>query len=209
MLLKDWIRKSRTKAGMTQQDLGNVLGVTRANVSAWEHGLHEPNFEVITRLSALSGEPLPFPAPFSAAPLGVRSVPLLTFVQAGSWANMGENEKQAVLQGAESVAVNDNKLSPRAFALQVRGDEMYPVFVQGDHLIIDPEVVHRNNDFVIATIGEDEAVCRQYRIRGQDEQRNAIFELRSMNPSLYPAIRSDELPITIIGKVVRIERRLP
>jgi phage repressor protein C with HTH and peptisase S24 domain len=55
----------------------------------------------------------------------------------------------------------------------------------------------------------DEAVCRQYRIRGQDEQRNAIFELRSMNPSLYPAIRSDELPITIIGKVVRIERRLP
>ncbi|MDR5802156.1 helix-turn-helix transcriptional regulator [Caballeronia sp. LZ001] len=48
-LLKD----ARWKRHLTQQQLADAMDLTRANISAWENGLHRPNIKQLFRLSKL------------------------------------------------------------------------------------------------------------------------------------------------------------
>jgi phage repressor protein C with HTH and peptisase S24 domain/DNA-binding XRE family transcriptional regulator len=59
MEMKLWIRAARKKAALTQEQLGERLGVTKGNVSAWENGRHEPSYAQIQEMAALAKLPLP------------------------------------------------------------------------------------------------------------------------------------------------------
>jgi transcriptional regulator with XRE-family HTH domain len=59
MELKDWIRVARKAAKLTQEQLGERLGMTKGNVSAWENGRHEPSYAQLQQISEISGMPLP------------------------------------------------------------------------------------------------------------------------------------------------------
>ena len=59
MEIKDWIRTARKHGQLTQEQLGERLGVTKANVSGWENGRHEASFTQLTAISRLTGQPLP------------------------------------------------------------------------------------------------------------------------------------------------------
>lgn len=52
MQLHEWIRAARKHWGRNQEDLGEALGVTKANVSAWETGRHEPSFGQVMRIAS-------------------------------------------------------------------------------------------------------------------------------------------------------------
>ena len=49
----DRLREARTALGMTQEQLGFALGVTKASVSAWENGRETPSFRVPDMRNAL------------------------------------------------------------------------------------------------------------------------------------------------------------
>lgn len=59
MEIRNWIRAARKKAALTQEQLGERLGVTKGNVSAWENGRHEPSYAQIQEISALAKYPMP------------------------------------------------------------------------------------------------------------------------------------------------------
>lgn len=59
MELKDWVREARTNKHMTQTQLGEALGVSKANVSAWENGHHEPSWSQMLKIRSITGMPLP------------------------------------------------------------------------------------------------------------------------------------------------------
>ncbi|MFM0630738.1 helix-turn-helix domain-containing protein [Paraburkholderia xenovorans] len=59
MELKDWIRAARKAAGLTQEQLGERLGLTKGNVSAWENARHEPSYAQLQQIADLSGMGLP------------------------------------------------------------------------------------------------------------------------------------------------------
>lgn len=46
----DRLREARTASGMTQEQLGFALGVTKASISAWENGRETPSFRVLPEL---------------------------------------------------------------------------------------------------------------------------------------------------------------
>lgn len=50
-----WIRRARESRGWTQTDLGDRIGVTKANVSHWETGKHEPSFLQLLRIRDVTG----------------------------------------------------------------------------------------------------------------------------------------------------------
>jgi len=52
-LLADRIKKLREKAGFTQVELSNRLGLTRSSVNAWEMGLSVPSTPYIVELAGL------------------------------------------------------------------------------------------------------------------------------------------------------------
>lgn len=59
MELKHWIRSARKKGGLTQEELGERLGVSKGNVSAWENGRHEPSYAQIQEISVITRYPMP------------------------------------------------------------------------------------------------------------------------------------------------------
>ena len=61
MELKQWIRDARKHAKLSQEKLGEELGLTKSNISHWEAGKHEPSFGQLVRIVAVTKyeEPLP------------------------------------------------------------------------------------------------------------------------------------------------------
>lgn len=58
MEMKSWIRLARKKAGLTQEQLAEKLGLTKGNISAWENGRHEASFAQLEAIAQLSGLPI-------------------------------------------------------------------------------------------------------------------------------------------------------
>ena len=46
----DRLREARVAAGMTQEELGFELGITKSSVSAWENGRETPSFRLLPEL---------------------------------------------------------------------------------------------------------------------------------------------------------------
>jgi transcriptional regulator with XRE-family HTH domain len=49
----DRLREARVASGLTQEQLGFALGVTKSSVSAWENGRETPNFRLLPQLRTI------------------------------------------------------------------------------------------------------------------------------------------------------------
>lgn len=59
MEISAWIKTGRQAAEMTQTELGDALGVTKGNISAWENGRHEPSYSQMLKIAELTRSQLP------------------------------------------------------------------------------------------------------------------------------------------------------
>lgn len=134
----------------------------------------------------------------SAAQLGSKQIPLLSYVSAGTWTGAVDAFQP---NDAHEWLMTDLELSDSAFALEIKGESMLPEFKPGDRVIIDPEITPQPGDFVVAKNGDDEATFKKFRPRGMDASGNVIFELVPLNED-YPTMRSDAMPIGIVGTMV-------
>nr|WP_105660949.1 S24 family peptidase [Cronobacter dublinensis] len=82
---------------------------------------------------------------------------------------------------------------------------MEPDFVEGDVIIVDPELRPGPGDYVVAKNGGDEATFKKYRARGVSESGEEIFELVPLNED-YAVRNSAKEKIHIIGVVVEHRR---
>ena len=169
----------------TLKILARGLGVTPFDI------LKPPSLSELRRTSNVSN-----------ASLGTKRVPLISYVQAGSWREAIDNYPPG--QGSEWL-LTDLQLSGNAFALEIRGDSMLPDFMPNDRVIIDPAVVPQPGDFVVAKNAEEGATFKKYRPRGIGADGREIIELTPLNPD-YPVMRSDVTPIHIIGTMIEHRR---
>jgi len=52
------LRACRANAGLSQQELGKILGVSLTTVNNWENGVTTPNAKIVEKISVISGVPL-------------------------------------------------------------------------------------------------------------------------------------------------------
>lgn len=94
---------------------------------------------------------------------------------------------------------------PDAFALRVKGQSMYPMFLEGDTIVVNPNRTPVSGNYVIVKlIDEKEAKLKQLFL--YDDK----IVLRSLNP-LYPEmlfLRDDRKKLQITGVVVDLIRRI-
>lgn len=138
-----------------------------------------------------------------------RTIPVLSYVQAG-------RPKEAVDDyapgaGMDQIPVDEmdaKELGPHTFALEVDGDSMREEFKPGEQIIVDPDVLARPGDFVVAKLERDaEVTFKKYRPRGHDDDGSEIFELVPLNQD-YPTLTvSQKNPGHVVGVVVRHVRR--
>jgi DNA-binding XRE family transcriptional regulator len=60
MEMSDRIRQARKEKGMTQHELAEAVGVTRAAVAIWEAGKHPPRREIIAKIAEVTGTTAPW-----------------------------------------------------------------------------------------------------------------------------------------------------
>jgi phage repressor protein C with HTH and peptisase S24 domain len=106
----------------------------------------------------------------------MQSVPLLGFAQAGSGGHFDDGGLPAG-KGWDEVAlpsVNDE----HAYALEMSGDAMKPVFRDGDVIVVSPGTPIRRGDRVVVKTKGGEVMVREMKRRTAK-----TLELQSLNPS--------------------------
>lgn len=207
MNLANRAKKRRTELNLTQAEVAKRAGISQQSIEAIENGKTLKPRNLLALAAALECDPkwlLLGGDVVTDYNYGVRKVPILSYVQAGAFADaepiIDHDDFEYVLTTAE--------LSARSFALRIRGDSMEPEFKEGDIVIIDADVYPTPGEFVAARNGSHEATFKKYRPVGIGPQGKEDFELVPLN-SDYPICRSREKPISIIGTMVehRIFRR--
>jgi len=90
------------------------------------------------------------------------------------------------------------------FLLKVSGDSMTgDCIMNGDTLIVKSQDTAKDNDIVVALIGEEAVVKRFFKLQ------DGTVELRSSNPLYSPIVlKDDEVSFKIQGKVIAIYRNI-
>ena len=200
MKMSDAIKYYRTKAGLTQEELGKKLGLQKSAVAKYENGRVENiKRSVIERMAKelncspidLLGMDTPSYQPIRIPVLGrvAAGIPITAVEEIIDWE---EIPHEMAKQG-------------EYFALQIKGDSMEPKISDGDVVIVRQQPNAENGDLVIAYVNGYDAVCKRLKIY-QDG-----IALVSNNPSYPPMYFSNEemeqTPVVIVGKVVELRAK--
>lgn len=130
--------------------------------------------------------------------LPVDKVPVISWVQAGTWQDIEDSYPPGEADEWITVAL---PVGENSFALKVQGDSMSPVFLPGDIIVIDTSKQPETGSYVIAkttngTGDHGEATFKQFIRDG-----NNIY-LKPLN-LVYPIMDMTEKKFHIVGVVVQ------
>lgn len=154
MELKDWVRAARAHKGWTQQQLGDAVGRTKANIGHWETGKHAPSVEQAAQISEVTGFPLPqmgAPATTSAKVIVLHpedeppedSIQVAEYnvrFSAGNGSTVIDYELTDASQAAtyRLAWVQQMRLNPvKLKRFKVKGDSMEPMLFDGDAVLVN------------------------------------------------------------------------
>ena len=104
-----------------------------------------------------------------------RTIPLIGLAQAGAGGYFGD---AGFPVGAGWDEVDFPRIgSDHAYALEISGDSMLPVYRDGDIVIVDPEAAVRRGDRVVVKTLEGEVLAKELK-----RQTAKTVELKSLNP---------------------------
>lgn len=197
------MKQRRKLAGMSQTDLGKIVGVSKVAVSQWENGDTQPNGENLLKMA----QALDCPPEWILSGIGNPSeevtidgamrlkgmIPVISEVQAGAWSEIKEFFLDSdALEWISST----RKFSKYAFGLQIVGDSMYcpgnpKSLSEGEIAIVEPETQANHRDVIVARLDTtNKATVKQLVIDGDE---------RILNP-----LNDRYKPIPIDGNVILV-----
>jgi phage repressor protein C with HTH and peptisase S24 domain len=123
-----------------------------------------------------------------------RRIPLIGLAQAGA-AGYFDDAGYPVGGGWDEVSLPEIA-DHNAYALEVSGDSMEPVFRDGDMIIVSPSAPVRRGDRVVVRTTEGEVMAKQLSRRSARR-----VELRSLNPA-HPNYSFDLSEVTWLHRIV-------
>lgn len=204
------IRQYRKSRQLTQPELARRCGWdSQSRISMYESGKRSPSYDDLALIAEALDVPMwqfvmdqppqdidGYNLDIDSAPMR-RLVPLISWVQAGQWSEIIDNYEPGDGEGRVPVEAN---VSPRSFALTVRGDSMEPEFPEGSRIVVDPDYEAHNKSYVIARLEDElEATFKQLVIDG-----NRCY-LKPLN-NRYPVIEVND-QMTICGVVREQSKR--
>ncbi|HCR3455467.1 MULTISPECIES: LexA family protein [Proteus] len=212
--LKNIFEAKKKELGLSQETLGDSIGMGQSAVAQLLNGVNALNIENAAKLAEALQVTVDEFSPSLAkeirgmfkavSPLKTPSMdekyqyPLFTKVQAGAFSTEFNSYTQ---KDAVSWIPTAKKASERAFWLEVEGQSMTappggkPSFPEGMLILVDPEEEVEFGDFCVARLLNDEFTFKRLIREG------GISYLEPLNP------RYDLIPIngncTIIGKVIK------
>lgn len=160
------IKRLREQHGLTQEQLGKMVDVSRSTITQWERGWTTPRMGNVQLLAGALGvstadiiaDELPPSNAIKPTTAKPAYAPLLGRVHAG------KAQEPDVLQDAVPVPYEIIKRHPQGYFLQVEGDCMDKVYPEGCYILIDPEQRPSNGSIAVVSIdGADYVMRRLYR----------------------------------------------
>ncbi len=207
-MLKDRLKEARKRAKKSQKDVVAAVGITQSALSQLETGLvssssHLPSIAKFLGVDAYwlqTGEgqaeldPTQLEHSINISPVQAKMAPVLSWVQAGIFTNV-----QAVdmTQVEEWLPLPDD--CDECFYLKVQGLSNYPVFHEGDYILVDPTVQKsdmQSGDMIVVRKHED-ATFKKLVI----ETDNSRY-LQALNPEFKPNIIPLDEECIFVGEVV-------
>lgn len=201
----------REQAHLTQEEVGNKIGVTKATVNRYETGEIDIKRTIAVKLAKvlnttpayiMGWEDEAHPLPGNAIPLSEMdfvNVPIIGRVAAGIACFAESN-----IIGYQPVESKYIQNGEEYVFLRVVGDSMYPKLEDGDLVLVRCQASVDNGAFAVVNIDNEDGVVKKI-IYGDD-----FIELVSINP-MYPPRRfegEDVLRIRVFGLVKQIVRKL-
>lgn len=187
----DIIKTLRIQRGLTQEELGNKLGVKKAAVNKWESGLTKNlKRSVIQALSEL----------FEVSPTYImgmsnikvlstaKKIPLIGTIAAGLPLLAEENVEDYFNIDARIKA---------DFALRIKGDSMINAGINNNDIVFIRKQSNLENGSIGAVLIDDSATLKKF------YKENGTIILQAENNDFKPQIYT-EGNITILGKLVAV-----
>lgn len=199
------LKMLRNKAKQTQADVAKSIGVDRTTYAKYESGASEPSIEMLQRMAKhynvsvgyIMGEPC------SADSGDYARIPVLGSVPAGipleAIEDIIDYEEipQSLLSGGKEY-----------FALEVKGDSMWPDYLPGDVVIVRKQPVCNSGDDCIVYVNGYDATLKQVRLNEDDHSLTIVPRNQSYPPRTYTQEEIQALPVTIAGVIVELRRKI-
>lgn len=191
-MLSDRIKYCRKQKGYTQEELAKLLrekyglGTDRAMISKWETGFQEPQIHTVTCLADLFGVSIDF----LNNDIKLKSPEITT--DTVTFPVIGE-----IAAGYDSIAIEDwsgdtveiptsylkGRKKEDFFVLSVHGDSMYPLYMNGDKVLILKQSTLNNSGDIGAILydGEYATLKKVEYVNGED-----WLKLIPINPEYQP-----------------------
>lgn len=205
--LSQKIYQLRKRHGLTLEQVADVVGVGKSTVRKWETGMiaNMRRDKIALLAKALHTTP--------AYLMGWKEdnineeisssairIPVLGYVAAGIPISAIED-----IIDYEELAPDMVKDGAEYFALQIKGQSMEPRISDGDVVIVRKQPDVDSGQIAIVCVNGDEATCKK--IMKQD---TGVL-LLPLNPAFEPTFYSNEdienIPITILGRVVELRAK--
>lgn len=211
--LKDRLKSARLESGKTQAEVAEAVGISQPAYQALESGKNQksaflPQIAELLEVDAYwlqtgidksnNQYQRTLESNVQSTDKKLRKIPVLDFVQAGSW-------REVVYDGINPMGwtyTSYQGINPdEIFSVTVSGLSMSPRFNPNDELVVDPNLAAQPGDFVIACNNDYDVTFKKYRVTGYDENGREQFLLVPLNPDFAP-LDSRINNIRIIGVVV-------
>lgn len=203
MSLKENLRHLRLENNKSQEQIADLLGYkSYTTIQKWESGVSEPPIGKLQTLSELFGVDLNTLTGDSKIAIKPIRINVLGRVPAG-----------VPVEAVEDI-VDWEELDPRTFSpsheyfgLLVRGDSMYPKYMEGDTIICQREDDAESGRDVVAYMDGYDALVKQL-----IKYDNGNIELRPLNTAYPPRVftpeQAEKEPVKILGFVREIRRKV-
>ena len=192
------IKERRKELGLTQVKLSEMVGMAQQSLQRVESGAAKSTRKINELAEALQCTPefLQFGVGeidnATRGPDLKNKLPLISWVQAGAWADIQE---VSALE-AEHFLCPVN-CSDKSFVLRVQGVSMEPKFFDGDLIFVDPEAECLHGSYVVARLDdENQATFKQLIIEGGQKF------LKAANPNWPEQLIPINGNCTLVGRVV-------
>ena len=190
----EMIKYYRKKLGLTQEELGNYVGVQKSAIAKYENGrIENLKRSTIEKLSEL----------FGILPSELLGISVTNNVMTNTTNVIGVVPAGVPLEAIEDI-IGEIEYPSRfedkeVFALQIKGDSMNKVLPDGSIGLFEKTDVLENGQIgAILVNGYDATVKKFYRLTD-----SYVLEPLSFNPDYQPIVIKDGTdPVSIVGKLL-------
>lgn len=197
------LKSARKAAGMTQAEVAKIVGITQNGYSYWENGKAKIDNESLAKLSRIFGVSIDYLIGVDDSLDGKAiRIPVLGSVPAGIPIEAIED-----IVDWEDLPKSMASGGREYFALQVKGDSMWPDYLPGDTVIVRRQPTCQSGEDCVVYVNGYEATLKQVRLN-DDHSLTIVPRNQSYPPRTYSPEEIESLPVSIAGVVVELRRKI-